>query len=268
MAEVNTLTLKIQQEGNDDIRRISFDKAGSFSNLRELIEKLLQKNEFKVKYKDEDGDLISIDSDLEWTEAISYAERNKNILRLTIGDGKNSASTNKSQASSAQNTSQETSQTQSVPSANNAGTIDIDGLIKNFGPMLAGFGVDPNSPQIRAMIQNFLRDKNPAQVAGMMQQFLPFLQTMASRQGSPSGGGVPFMPWNPAGFGPSAAGTGGTGGQSTTNQTRTQTPTMSEEEKITKLVEMGYAPELSKETLTECGGNFEQTVQRLVELYK
>jgi len=89
---------------------------------------------------------------------------------------------------------------------------------------------------------------------------------MASRQGSPSGGS-PFMPWNPAGFGPST-GTGGTGGQSTTNQTRTQTPTMSEEEKITKLVEMGYAPELSKETLTECGGNFEQTVQRLVELYK
>jgi len=266
MAEVNTLTLKIQQEGNDDIRRISFDKSGSFSNLRELIEKLLQKSEFKVKYKDEDGDLISIDSDLEWTEAISYAERNKNILRLTIGDGKNSASTNKSQAS-AQNTSQETSQTQSVPSANNAG-IDIDGLIKNFGPMLSGFGVDPNSPQIRAMIQNFLRDKNPAQVAGMMQQFLPFLQTMASRQGSPSGGGAPFMPWNPAGFGPSTTGTGGTGGQSTTNQTRTQTPTMSEAEKITKLVEMGYAPELSKETLTECGGNFEQTVQRLVELYK
>jgi len=266
MAEVNTLTLKIQQEGNDDIRRVSFDKSGSFSNLRELIEKLLQKSEFKVKYKDEDGDLISIDSDLEWTEAISYAERNKNILRLTIGDGKNSASTNKSQAS-AQNTSQETSQTQSVPSANNAG-IDIDGLIKNFGPMLSGFGVDPNSPQIRAMIQNFLRDKNPAQVAGMMQQFLPFLQTMASRQGSPSGGGAPFMPWNPAGFGPSTTGTGGTGGQSTTNQTRTQTPTMSEVEKITKLVEMGYAPELSKETLTECGGNFEQTVQRLVELYK
>jgi len=258
---ITTITLKIQQEGSDDIRRISVNKLGSFSSLRELLEKLFQKNEFKIKYKDEEGDSISIDSDLEWTEAINYAERNKNTLRLTINDGKSGNSSTPTPKPAAQNTTQiPTSQT--PPPSNTNPNADIDTLIQNFGPMIAGFGIDPNSPQVRSMIQSYLQraGQNPAQLGAMIQQFLPMLQGMNRT------GGAPYTPWNPAGFGTNSTGSNNSA-NSNTSQTKPQTPKMTEEEMIAKLVEMGYDPELSKETLTACNGNFNEAVQRLVNIY-
>jgi len=239
---------------------------------RELLEKLFQKNEFKIKYKDEEGDLISVDSDLEWSEAVSYSERNKNILRLTINDGKSGTT----KSSAPQNATPSTSQTTSQPntSTNNNNTnantnnpADIDSLIKNFGPMLAGFGIDPNSPQFRNLVQNYLqRGQNPAQLGTMIQQFLPFLQGM-SKAGGNSGYQAPFTPWNPTGFGTDSATSSNSNTNTNNSQSGQQTPKMNEEEMIIKLVEMGYDPELSKETLTACNGNFNQAVQRLVSMY-
>jgi len=56
----------------DDIHRVVFDSQPSFLQLRTLAAKMFDLSEFRIKYFDEDGDWITVNSDRELNEAIEY----------------------------------------------------------------------------------------------------------------------------------------------------------------------------------------------------
>ena len=79
--EVNKITVKAEFEG--DIRRIALN-ANNFLSLQKLISELfgLQQGTFSIKYKDDEGDLITLCTDEEFAEGLRCAK--DNILRLNI----------------------------------------------------------------------------------------------------------------------------------------------------------------------------------------
>jgi len=83
------LILKIKFE--EDTRRLSLEKIPDYEKLCGLLRTLFPtlREPFQIKYLDEDGDLITITSDLELTESVSVAGITQSslgapVLRLTI----------------------------------------------------------------------------------------------------------------------------------------------------------------------------------------
>jgi len=252
---------------------LSFDTTSPFSKLLALLTEIFQK-ELKVKYKDEEGDWITIDSELEWAEAINYGQLNKNILRLSVKDSNITTtaqpSTQIPTQSTKTNTNSNTNPTNTNTTSPSNPAIDIETLLQTYGPLISSMGIDVNSPAIRSLIQNYLQRANPAQVGAFIQQFLPLIQGMAARSGQT---GTPqtsnSIPTNTANSNTNNIPTTSTSAPAPapTSTANVQQPKMTEEEMLSKLVEMGYDRELSKEILDACNGNFSDAVQRLVSLY-
>ena len=79
MAIVIKISLK------DDIRRISFEKTPSFQELAEKIYQIYRIQTFKLQYVDEEGDLITIGTDFELSEAVTFAkDSNSRVLKMVI----------------------------------------------------------------------------------------------------------------------------------------------------------------------------------------
>jgi len=89
------LVIKLQHA--EDIRRVTIDKPVSFAELVELAKSLFRDalpNPFILKYKDDEGDFITVTSDRELGEAFRLSQEQA-ILRITIsGDEKKPAAPN------------------------------------------------------------------------------------------------------------------------------------------------------------------------------
>jgi archaellum component FlaC len=74
----------------NEIKRIAFDGTASFEELRKLVKTLFPTlaDGYVLKYKDEDGDIISIFSDLELKEAFRQIEHQPapQVLRLFVNE--------------------------------------------------------------------------------------------------------------------------------------------------------------------------------------
>eukprot|EP00029_Vermamoeba_vermiformis_P005653 TRINITY_DN2021_c0_g1_i1.p2 TRINITY_DN2021_c0_g1~~TRINITY_DN2021_c0_g1_i1.p2 ORF type:complete len:368 (+),score=159.44 TRINITY_DN2021_c0_g1_i1:2385-3488(+) len=74
----------------NEIKRIAFDGTASFEELRKLVKTLFPAlaDGYVLKYKDEDGDIISIFSDLELKEAFRQIEHQPapQVLRLFVNE--------------------------------------------------------------------------------------------------------------------------------------------------------------------------------------
>ena len=57
---------------DDDVHRVVFDSQPSFPQLRNMTAKMFDLSEFRIKYCDEEGDWITVESDKELNEAIEY----------------------------------------------------------------------------------------------------------------------------------------------------------------------------------------------------
>lgn len=79
-----TITLKLQYR--EDIRRVTLDSKPGFQALLQMVASMFQLERFAIKYKDEDGDLCTISSDLELQEAIAHT------LSLLVSEQSASAS--------------------------------------------------------------------------------------------------------------------------------------------------------------------------------
>jgi len=75
------IVLKIKY--NDDIRRVRFIEKG-FIGLQKQIGEIygIQQGTFTLKYKDDEGDLVTISSEEEFSESFKFIQNN--ILRLEI----------------------------------------------------------------------------------------------------------------------------------------------------------------------------------------
>jgi len=102
--------LSIKFRLSDEVRRVSVKPSISYAELVELVHSLSEVAGFDLKYSDEDGDLITIKSDLDLSEAISQLNGRCLVLRVVENTS--------SGASSAQTTQNQTTQnTPSQPSA-------------------------------------------------------------------------------------------------------------------------------------------------------
>lgn len=81
---MTAFTIKISL--GEDIRRISLTQQPSLKELKDVFQKLFIQttlDNYIIKYKDEEGDLITVSCDLELTEAFLYFNH-FNILRMTL----------------------------------------------------------------------------------------------------------------------------------------------------------------------------------------
>eukprot|EP01099_Mayorella_cantabrigiensis_P001257 TRINITY_DN1537_c0_g1_i2.p1 TRINITY_DN1537_c0_g1~~TRINITY_DN1537_c0_g1_i2.p1 ORF type:complete len:360 (+),score=104.68 TRINITY_DN1537_c0_g1_i2:55-1080(+) len=70
-------------ESLQQIRRVSLPSTISWASLLETLVTLVQSPQFYVRYEDEEEDLVTINSQLEWTEALSILKKSSPI-RLQI----------------------------------------------------------------------------------------------------------------------------------------------------------------------------------------
>jgi len=83
------MSIVVKSSIGSDLRRFSIPKDISMSTLVNLLSKLyaLEVSNYKIQYKDEDGDLVWLTTDMEVLEAVRYALAcNPPILRLYISD--------------------------------------------------------------------------------------------------------------------------------------------------------------------------------------
>jgi len=83
------MSIVVKSSVGSDLRRFSIPKEISMATLVNLLSKLyaLDISNFKIQYKDEDGDLVWLTTDMEVLEAVRYALAcNPPILRLYISD--------------------------------------------------------------------------------------------------------------------------------------------------------------------------------------
>jgi len=82
----NKITIK--SEFNNDLRRFTVNEPVALAELTTTLKNLYKidnVDEVRLKYKDEEGDAISITTDEEFNEALNFAKDNNNLLRLSIG---------------------------------------------------------------------------------------------------------------------------------------------------------------------------------------
>jgi len=79
------LILKIKL--GDDTRRITLEIIPTYSDLVRLCEKLFSKNNFVVKYVDDDEDMVTMSSEIELQEALNVIKQQQtNVLRLFLSE--------------------------------------------------------------------------------------------------------------------------------------------------------------------------------------
>jgi uncharacterized lipoprotein len=57
----------------EDTRRLTLERTPNYSELFGLLQKLFNLNNFAIKYEDDDGDKVTITSDMELNEAVNVA---------------------------------------------------------------------------------------------------------------------------------------------------------------------------------------------------
>ncbi|KYQ91468.1 ZZ-type zinc finger-containing protein [Tieghemostelium lacteum] len=80
-----SLILKVQY--GDDTRRVSLDREPTYSELKKMTMNFfnLQENNFQIKYFDDEGDKITVTSDIEIREAFNFArKKTPALLKLFI----------------------------------------------------------------------------------------------------------------------------------------------------------------------------------------
>lgn len=108
------VVLKIKFE--EDTRRVSFEGSQTFSSLLSLLGQIfpnLPKN-VRVKYLDDDEDLVTISTDIELKEALTVAS-GKNVLRLYLSVDEKKAEPQVEPQAKPTEDSQQSSQTQTPP---------------------------------------------------------------------------------------------------------------------------------------------------------
>lgn len=75
------MSITIKVVVNDSLRRLSLSESATLAELRQLLAEFVFE-EFQLKYRDEDGDDITIATDLELKEAIRQAKGS--VLRMTV----------------------------------------------------------------------------------------------------------------------------------------------------------------------------------------
>ncbi|EGG20737.1 ZZ-type zinc finger-containing protein [Cavenderia fasciculata] len=79
----NNLIIKATHQG--DNRRVSFERDPTFEELYGTLKNLFKIDPFNITYTDEDGDQITLSSEMEMKEAISMISANKpRLLRLAV----------------------------------------------------------------------------------------------------------------------------------------------------------------------------------------
>lgn len=79
----------------EDTRRLNLERTPNYVELVSLLQNLFQLNNFAIKYEDDDGDKVTITSDLELKEAINVANKSQGgMLRLFIADTKSASNEN------------------------------------------------------------------------------------------------------------------------------------------------------------------------------
>ncbi|EFA82588.1 ZZ-type zinc finger-containing protein [Heterostelium album PN500] len=77
--------LSIKVTYNGDTRRISFERTPSYLELFSTLKSLFSLTSLLLKYTDDDGDLISVTSEVEFKEALSLiGYKTPRLLRLTV----------------------------------------------------------------------------------------------------------------------------------------------------------------------------------------
>ena len=89
LSPCNMLVLKIKTK--EQIRRISFEQPPKFVELLKILLQLYQDSAFKIKYLDDENDLVTITNDLEFQEAIHCIQGQSQplILRLFLEKSNN-----------------------------------------------------------------------------------------------------------------------------------------------------------------------------------
>ena len=75
--------IRVKSDLNDDIRRFVLPESANFDILLAHIRSMYDINYFTIKYKDEDGDLVTIATDEELKEAISWTDKS-GMLRISV----------------------------------------------------------------------------------------------------------------------------------------------------------------------------------------
>eukprot|EP01122_Echinamoeba_exundans_P016242 TRINITY_DN816_c1_g2_i1.p1 TRINITY_DN816_c1_g2~~TRINITY_DN816_c1_g2_i1.p1 ORF type:complete len:330 (-),score=88.33 TRINITY_DN816_c1_g2_i1:115-1104(-) len=80
------MALSLKTSFRDDIRRVSISADLTFSALVERLKKMYSDliEEFVIRYRDEDGDVVSVTSDEELAEAIRLSKLAGSVLRLWV----------------------------------------------------------------------------------------------------------------------------------------------------------------------------------------
>ncbi|KAL6073065.1 Next to BRCA1 protein 1 protein, variant 2 [Balamuthia mandrillaris] len=102
------MPVAVKAKYGDDLRRVTVEDAITLEELHALLLSVFGPlPPFSLKYEDEEGDLVSISSDVEVTEALNLAsQRQNNTLRLFLSDQQRTAPSAPSSSSSAASASQ------------------------------------------------------------------------------------------------------------------------------------------------------------------
>jgi len=283
MATANKLVvLKVQREDNsNELRRISFNSEQNFSELKDILKRVYHDEvkiaDLKIKYIDDDGDWVSIDSDIELVEAIKIALTTPaHTLRLRISI---STFENKGKQRVSEDEINHENQEHITPF-----TIEeIQTLLRYVAPNLAN--IDLNSPKIRPYLESLLEQNGHTNLDQIIHQLIPFLHQLLGFQFPQGSEGESATPTTSAnsnsdvnqetqesyipcqGQGICRPVWGSCGGPNMWQQWREQKAER-RAEILKQLEEMGFwDQEVNWQTFQATSGDFDATVQRLVSVY-
>jgi len=144
--------LVVKVKYGEDTRRVTLDATPTFTDLNNLLCKLFNLSQFNVKYLDDDGDLVTLSSDIELNEAIKVASKDS-VLRLFLFDG----NSNKVPAEPVPTKEGK----QEVPTSSQGPTTPPNPFANWFGSATPQPGFNPlaqllNNPQIAAFLPQLL----------------------------------------------------------------------------------------------------------------
>jgi next-to-BRCA1 protein 1 len=173
----------------EDTRRLSLEKVPSYSELVSLLGKLFNLTNFAIKYEDDDGDKVTITTDLELNEALNVANKSQGgILRLFVTESKTSTS----EPNFVKESKQE------VPKANNnqsSPNVNSNSQVPPFMPPMGMFAQLLSNPNIAMMIPSLLQafsqtGQNSSNPAPDMETINQMLKNMGlNQQETPSSNG-------------------------------------------------------------------------------
>jgi len=172
------IVLKVQREDSNEMRRISFSTEQNLSELKDVLKRVYRDEvkiaDLKLKYIDEDGDWVSIDSDLELVEAVKVALTTPaHTLRLRI-----SISTYENKGK--QRVSEEEINNEKQEHIAPFSVEEIQTLLRHIAPNLAN--IDLNSPKIRPYLESLLEQNGHTHLDQIIRQLIPFLHQLLGFQ--------------------------------------------------------------------------------------